>query len=320
MPRQQALTKVARGRDHGVSAPQERRFERVAEDSPESRSTHLVGLAHRAPFVAVVEHDAEPAGAGQRREQELREGRSADENDVVAPCREARDERAMGRRLPEHLRVRKEELPGDPRSAAAVASCRVRTPSGLLCRVSRLECPGASDLELAWQIVSDRVVSEGNAGVCHGEHRRSHAVLGQVLGELGYALHAGTAHRRKRVRDEECAKLGSHVRTPSATPILVLSMSASPLITIAMPCRDEEAHIEACIRSVQAQDWPGDRMEILVADGMSIDATREILARLAAEDAPHSLDRQPGANPGCRSQRVRSPRAGRRHRAHGRAC
>jgi cellulose synthase/poly-beta-1,6-N-acetylglucosamine synthase-like glycosyltransferase len=61
-------------------------------------------------------------------------------------------------------------------------------------------------------------------------------------------------------------------------------MSTPPFVTIAMPCRDEEAYIEACIRSVQAQDWPGDRLEILVADGMSIDATREILARLAAED------------------------------------
>jgi cellulose synthase/poly-beta-1,6-N-acetylglucosamine synthase-like glycosyltransferase len=57
-----------------------------------------------------------------------------------------------------------------------------------------------------------------------------------------------------------------------------------PVVTIAIPCRDEEAYIEACVRCVQAQDWPHDRLEILVADGMSIDATREILARLAAED------------------------------------
>ncbi len=61
-------------------------------------------------------------------------------------------------------------------------------------------------------------------------------------------------------------------------------MSWSPFVTIAMPCLDEEAYIEACVRSAQAQDWPRDRLEILVADGMSMDATREILARLAAED------------------------------------
>jgi succinoglycan biosynthesis protein ExoA len=55
-------------------------------------------------------------------------------------------------------------------------------------------------------------------------------------------------------------------------------------VTIAIPCRDEEAYIESCIRSVRSQDWPSDRLEILVADGMSVDATREILGRLAAED------------------------------------
>jgi cellulose synthase/poly-beta-1,6-N-acetylglucosamine synthase-like glycosyltransferase len=50
-------------------------------------------------------------------------------------------------------------------------------------------------------------------------------------------------------------------------------------------CHDEEAYIERTVRAAQAQDWPSDRIEILVSDGMSIDATREILARLAAEDA-----------------------------------
>ncbi|HEV3189655.1 MAG TPA: glycosyltransferase family 2 protein [Polyangiaceae bacterium] len=67
-------------------------------------------------------------------------------------------------------------------------------------------------------------------------------------------------------------------------PAYTLARMPPPLVTVAIPCRDEEAHIEACIRSVQAQDWPRDRLEVLVADGMSLDATREILGRLAAED------------------------------------
>jgi len=61
-------------------------------------------------------------------------------------------------------------------------------------------------------------------------------------------------------------------------------MNEAPFVTIAMPCLNEEAYIEECIRSVQAQDYPRDRMEILVADGGSIDATREILHRLSKED------------------------------------
>ncbi|HEY3821521.1 MAG TPA: glycosyltransferase family 2 protein [Polyangiaceae bacterium] len=61
--------------------------------------------------------------------------------------------------------------------------------------------------------------------------------------------------------------------------------SDQPLVTVVIPCRDEEAHIEGCVRSALTQDWPHDRLEILVADGMSMDATREILSRLAAEDS-----------------------------------
>jgi glycosyltransferase involved in cell wall biosynthesis len=51
-----------------------------------------------------------------------------------------------------------------------------------------------------------------------------------------------------------------------------------PLVTIAMPAYNEEKYIEACIASVQQQDYPHDRIEILVADGRSTDNTREILA------------------------------------------
>jgi glycosyltransferase involved in cell wall biosynthesis len=74
----------------------------------------------------------------------------------------------------------------------------------------------------------------------------------------------------------------SHERGATAT---VESLSpVKPFVTIAMPCFNEERHIEACIRSVQAQDYPRDRVEILIADGRSSDRTREILARLAESD------------------------------------
>lgn len=63
-------------------------------------------------------------------------------------------------------------------------------------------------------------------------------------------------------------------------------MSTSvPLITIAIPCLDEARFIENCLRSVRAQTYPSDRTEILIADGGSGDGTREILSRLAREDA-----------------------------------
>ena len=58
-----------------------------------------------------------------------------------------------------------------------------------------------------------------------------------------------------------------------------------PRVTIAMPALNEERFIEGCIRSVQAQDYPRDRIEILIADGRSSDRTREIIAELAADDS-----------------------------------
>jgi succinoglycan biosynthesis protein ExoA len=57
-----------------------------------------------------------------------------------------------------------------------------------------------------------------------------------------------------------------------------------PRVTIAMPAFNEEHYIEACIASVQAQDYPPDLIEVLVADGRSTDRTREILARIHEQD------------------------------------
>jgi succinoglycan biosynthesis protein ExoA len=61
-------------------------------------------------------------------------------------------------------------------------------------------------------------------------------------------------------------------------------MTALPFVTIAMPAYNEEHYIETCIRSVQAQDYARERIEIMVADGRSTDRTREILAELAKDD------------------------------------
>lgn len=49
-------------------------------------------------------------------------------------------------------------------------------------------------------------------------------------------------------------------------------------ITIILPCRDEEECIERCLDSIIANEFPKERLEILVLDGMSEDLTREIVA------------------------------------------
>lgn len=61
-------------------------------------------------------------------------------------------------------------------------------------------------------------------------------------------------------------------------------------------CRNEEGHIEACLRSVFAQDYPGELFSVIVVDDRSADRTPEVLKRLRAEFSRLSvitLDRCP---------------------------
>lgn len=55
-----------------------------------------------------------------------------------------------------------------------------------------------------------------------------------------------------------------------------------PLVSVLIPTRDEEANIEACLKSLQNQDYPN--FEILVLDDNSTDNTAKIVERMAAED------------------------------------
>ncbi len=61
-------------------------------------------------------------------------------------------------------------------------------------------------------------------------------------------------------------------------------MRKQPSVTIAVPCFNEEKHIEAFLDDVFAQDYPSELLEVLIGDGMSTDRTREILARITEKN------------------------------------
>jgi succinoglycan biosynthesis protein ExoA len=64
-----------------------------------------------------------------------------------------------------------------------------------------------------------------------------------------------------------------------------------PLVSVLMPVRNEARFIGPSVEAVVAQDYPSDRVEIIVADGMSTDGTREVLARIeAAQPRVHMID------------------------------
>ena len=50
-----------------------------------------------------------------------------------------------------------------------------------------------------------------------------------------------------------------------------------PLVSIIIPCRNEEKYIGKCLDSILSQDYPKERLEVLVVDGMSEDKTRETI-------------------------------------------
>ena len=51
-----------------------------------------------------------------------------------------------------------------------------------------------------------------------------------------------------------------------------------PLISIVIPCKNEIKFISNCLESILYGDYPLDKIEVLVVDGMSDDGTREILS------------------------------------------
>jgi glycosyltransferase involved in cell wall biosynthesis len=53
------------------------------------------------------------------------------------------------------------------------------------------------------------------------------------------------------------------------------------MVTVIMPIRNEAAFIARSLGAVLDQDYPAERLEVVIADGMSTDATREVVRSLA---------------------------------------
>lgn len=58
----------------------------------------------------------------------------------------------------------------------------------------------------------------------------------------------------------------------------------TPQVSVIIPCRNEAQFIDQCLESVLASEHPPEQLEIIVADGMSNDGTRQRLEQYAARD------------------------------------
>lgn len=57
-----------------------------------------------------------------------------------------------------------------------------------------------------------------------------------------------------------------------------------PLVTVIMPVFNEEAYIERSLGAVLEQDYPRERMEVLVVDGRSADRTRDHVEQISLKE------------------------------------
>jgi len=87
----------------------------------------------------------------------------------------------------------------------------------------------------------------------------------------------------------------AHVDQKRKRPMTEFAETA-PFVTVVIPVRNEAGFIAELLRGVFAQDYPADRVEVIVADGMSTDGTRDILAdelkrqpRLVVIDNPRRI-------------------------------
>lgn len=70
---------------------------------------------------------------------------------------------------------------------------------------------------------------------------------------------------------------------PRINPPRMTATADWPSVSIIMPVFNEEPFMARSLAGALAQDYPSDKMEILIADGMSTDGTRDIVKRIQTD-------------------------------------
>jgi succinoglycan biosynthesis protein ExoA len=74
----------------------------------------------------------------------------------------------------------------------------------------------------------------------------------------------------------------------AATPVQPWSLR-SLRVSVIMAVRNEEDFIERSVRGILAQDYPPELIQVIIADGMSTDRTRQLLEWIAATDSMNRI-------------------------------
>lgn len=82
-----------------------------------------------------------------------------------------------------------------------------------------------------------------------------------------------------------------------------------PVVSLIVACRNEADYIEACLASLVANDYPADRLEVLVVDGMSDDGSRDRVHAIALRHPQvRLLDNPEGITPVAFNRGIRAAR------------
>ena len=74
----------------------------------------------------------------------------------------------------------------------------------------------------------------------------------------------------------------------------ILPVFEKPAASVVVACRNEINHIAACVRSILQQQEPQGGFEVVIADGMSDDGTRELLEQLGRNEPRVRVVDNPG--------------------------
>lgn len=102
------------------------------------------------------------------------------------------------------------------------------------------------------------------------------AIYRKALGQIAPEAHPQEAAQRATP---------GNVQLEPATP---KRPNSEPFITLVIPVKNEELHLEPVLRGLLDQEYPRDRYEILVVDGNSTDGTRAIVEK-AATTSPTAI-------------------------------
>jgi glycosyltransferase involved in cell wall biosynthesis len=86
----------------------------------------------------------------------------------------------------------------------------------------------------------------------------------------------------------------SEIAQSDHQPAIPVTGRERPFVTVVMPVRNEGSYIGRALESILKQDYPQERIEVIVADGMSGDDTRAVVAGYARNHPGIRLIDNPG--------------------------